>query len=318
MLRIFEIVPGGELRQIQLEDVPRVAGGTYISIDGSTSNTGITILTSRAVPLITMSLSADGKEHDPFRYKVNFKRVMEYILLNYQTLTNIFYEEPVIGYAGSVKALYGLLPTVPEILIEHEDEFNKRPTKPIFKEIPNQTWKRLFLAPEKIPSGTELQKEAIRRKVEAMFPWATNKVITQDECDAIGMGVACGGRVFTGLEDTITSKKKAKPFQYIAHFIGAETDLEAVSYMLDEMDSWKPKLPAKFQGGTYSITTLNGRGIFDNKVYQEMGDQDKVLILKFKSTQYQNVMLEHDMTDLASQCSYIYAVVWRKTRKGNK
>ena len=81
MLRIFEIVPGGELRQIQLEDVPRVAGGTYISIDGSTSNTGITILTSRAVPIITMSLSADGKEHDPFRYKVNFKRVMEYILL---------------------------------------------------------------------------------------------------------------------------------------------------------------------------------------------------------------------------------------------
>ena len=44
-------------------------------------------------------------------------------------------------------------------------------------------------------------------------------------------------------------------------------------------------------------------------------DDDKILIIKFSSKHHGNIVLEHRIGQLAAQYEYIYAIVWRVTRK---
>lgn len=321
MVRVFKINNGAELEEIELSAVCQIDGISYISVDGSTSNTGITLLSERSVPLVTISVSSDGLEvpdgiEFAVYYKIFLKSVLKELLIKSPCVNAAFYEEPIVQYVNNVKSLFGLRTVVPEILVEEQITLLANRRKIIYREIPNEWWKKRFLAPEKVPPGTTLQKEAIRRRANQLFPWTLDPRITQDECDSLGMGVVCGGMVFTGQEEELGAKKKVKPFKFEVRFIGAESNLEAVEELVTTKDTWKPKIPSRFEGQTYTITTLSGNGTFEKKVYEIMQDRDELLILKFKSTQYLPALMKYGVSSLTSEYNYVYAVCWRSSRKG--
>ena len=50
----------------------------------------------------------------------------------------------------------------------------------IHKEIPNKKWKRLFLAPDKVPVGTENEKAAVRKKLLTSLPFMEPCVLEEN------------------------------------------------------------------------------------------------------------------------------------------
>src|SRR5699024_523516 len=89
-------------------------------------------------------------------------------------------------------------------------------------EINNKHWKKLFLAPDKVPNGTELEKAAVRKKMLGYLPCLDK--VSQDEIDAYAMGYTAILQIKSGNADDIESKKKPRKFQYNIRFIAAEDD----------------------------------------------------------------------------------------------
>ena len=64
-----------------------------------------------------------------------------------------------------------------------------------------------------------------------------------------------------------------------------------------------------------SLLELSKKQDFDRAVYDTVGEKDSIGILKFSSDTHCNVVLSNKIGNLAAQYEYIYAIVWRKTRK---
>ena len=64
-----------------------------------------------------------------------------------------------------------------------------------------------------------------------------------------------------------------------------------------------------------SLTDIKGGKDFNKHIYAEMGNDDKVLIVKFDSNKHGNITLQYKIGHLAATFEYIYAIVWRKSRK---
>lgn len=301
-------IQGGGIIMMEcaLEDI-NVQQYAILSIDGSTSNSGLAILReSDGALMYSMCATRDASGETPVHYKIRLKRQVADILRRNKYIQQVYYEEPVIANITAVANLFMLRTFIEEMIIENEPEFD------CIKhyEISNMKWKRLFLAPDKVPSGTENQKKAVRAKVEQGLPFL-NKV-TQDEIDAICMGyVACTTLKEGGSGEDLQSKKKVRPFKYNSVFIGADTDDNMLTEFYDIYNG-----PKKLLENGISFTEIDGKTKFDQHIYNTMGpDDDKVLIIKFSSKHHGNVVLEHRIGNLAAQYDYIYAVVWRVTRK---
>lgn len=289
-----------------LDDI-NVQQYAILSIDGSTSNSGLAILREcDGAIMYSMCATRDSSGETPVHYKIRLKRQVADILRRNKYITQIYYEEPIIHNASAVASLFMLRTFIEEMIIENEPEFDYIK----HYEISNMRWKKEFLAPDKVPQGTEKQKKAVRDKLEASLPFL-NKV-TQDEIDAICMGyVAC-----TYLKDNkdvkeLESKKKARPFKYNSIFIGADDDDNMLTEFMDVYNG-----PKKLLDKPISFTEIDGKTDFDKHIYNTMGqDEDRILIVKFSSKHHGNIILEHKIGNLAAQYDYIYAIVWRVTRK---
>lgn len=293
------------LREINLDEiiVPDIA---VMAIDGSTTNTGVGIL-RKSDGALFLSCSFE-REHGetPVRYKVSLKRAIDKILTTNRTIEHIYYEEPFIGYASSVANLMMLRTFVEELIIEREPFFDYLK----HSEINNMKWKKLFLAPDKCPTGTELQKQAVRKKLEQFMPYLN--IVSQDEIDAISMGFIATVKISKGEDEDLESKKKIHPFQYNIKFFGADDD----QYLLEANFTDIYTGPKTILENGISFTTIKGTTNFDKHVYSTMRDQDKVLIVKFPSNTHGDLILKYKIGYVAASFDYIYAIVWRKTRKG--
>ena len=170
-------------------------------------------------------------------------------------------------------------------------------------------WKKEFLMPEKVPQGTEKQKAAVREKLERALPFLS--VVSQDEIDAICMGSVVIKAVQAGSSgEELQSKKKAKPFKFKVEFFGANSDEELIEDFW-EMYSGPQSI---LENGVY-LSELGSKSNFDKTIYERMGSDDKLLVLKFSSNYHGNVVLKYKIGGLAEQYKYIYAVVWRENRK---
>lgn len=301
-------IQGGGIIMMEcaLEDI-NVQQYAILSIDGSTSNSGLAILRECDGALMySMCATRDASGETPVHYKIRLKRQVADILRRNKYIQQVYYEEPVIANITAVANLFMLRSFIEEMIIENEPEFDYLK----HYEVSNMKWKKLFLAPDKIPNGTENQKKAVRAKVEQGLPFL-NKV-TQDEIDAICMGyVACTTLKEGGSGDDLQSKKKVRPFKFNSVFIGADTDDNMLTEFYDIYNG-----PKKLLENGISFTEIDGKAKFEQHIYNTMGpDDDKVLIIKFSSKHHGNVVLEHRIGNLAAQYNYIYAVVWRVTRK---
>lgn len=280
------------------------ANKSIISIDGSTSNTGIGILReSDGALLYSLSCSRENGE-SPVRYKIQLKKLVEQIVKNNRNIENIYYEEPCIGYATAVSNLFMLRAFIEELKIENEPDLDYIHNV----EINNMKWKSLFLAPAKCPQGTDLQKKAVRDKLQMYIPLLAG--VTQDEIDAIAMGFVATTQLRNGTESALQSKKAVKAFKYEVRFIGAEEDDDMLQEFYDVYNG-----PQVLLQNGIKLSEIPSRARFDKHIYETMGQEDKILILKFPSNKQGNVILEHKIGHLAANFSYIYAIVWRKNRK---
>lgn len=293
------------MKDITLEDI-NVQQYAILAIDGSTSNSGLAIMReSDGALLYSMCATRDSSGETPVHYKIRLKRQVADILRHNKYIKEVYYEEPVISNITAVANLFMLRTFLEEMIIENEPEFDYIQ----HYEISNMRWKKEFLAPEKIPSGTENQKKAVRAKIEKGLPFL-NKV-TQDEIDAICMGfVACVNKIKGNDGKELQSKKKARPFKYNIEFIGSDTD----DGMLTELyDIYKG--PEKLLENGISFTEIDGRKNFEKHIYDTMSDEDKLLIIKFNTKYHGDIILKHKVGNLAAQYDNLYALVWRVTRK---
>lgn len=289
-----------ELDQVQVNTM------SIMSIDGSTTNTGVAILRENDGALLyTISFKREkDKDETPVQYKVRLKKAINSILIHNTLIEKVYYEEPFIGYASSVANLMMLRTFVEEIIVENE------PLLDYIKhtEINNKRWKKLFLAPDKCPNGTEAEKEAVRKKLEGYMPFLS--IVSQDEIDAISMGFTATVQIRNGVEEDLESQKKPRPFQYNIRFIGANDDDDMLLEFPDVYDG-----PDYLMDNGLSFTNCKGTEDFNKHVYKEMGNQDKVLIIRYDSSKHGNLTLQYKIGHLAATYDYIYAIVWRKTRK---
>lgn len=291
------------LREFKIEDLI-VGEDSIMSIDGSTTNTGVAILRKSDGALFFSLAFARDRDETPVQYKVRLKKAIHRILQENRTIDTVYYEEPFIGYAEAAKNLLMLRTFIEEIIVENEPDLDYIK----HYEVNNMKWKRLFLAPDKCPAGTELQKAAARKKLEGYMPYMS--VVSQDEIDATCLGFVATVKLKEGEEDELESKKKIHPFQYNIEFIGSDSDDDAIVEFSDTYRGPKSIL----QNGIF-FTESNGIGNFDKLVYKSMGNDDKVLIIKFPSNKYGNLILQYRLGVLSTTYDYLYAVVWRKSRK---
>lgn len=279
---------------------------TVISIDGSTTCTGISFLNLQYNALMgTMALERESGE-TPIQYKLRFKELM-LKLLRRLTVTYIGYEDPFTnGNDTTNKVLFTLRTAVEELKEEYKPEFDNS----VLIYINNMHWKKIFLD-GKVPNSTPLAKKAIKEKVLSVLPFMS--VCTQDEMDATGMGFSMLQKINDGRTDDIRVQKKVKPFKYVAEFIGADDDSEFFDEFIEMKSEFK--IPSRVLDGDMAMYQIDGRGIFDNHVYKCMGEEDRLIVVKFKSTTHANVILENRLSDLVHSNKYIYAIIWRKSRK---
>lgn len=302
-----QIAGGGIImRDIALEDV-KVQQYAILSIDGSTSNSGLAIMRECDGALMySMCATRDSSGETPVHYKIRLKRQVADLLRRNKFITQIYYEEPVVANITAIANLFMLRAFIEEMIIENEPEFDYLK----HYEISNMKWKKNFLAPDKVPSGTDNQKKAVRTKLENGLPFLNR--VTQDEIDAICMGyVVCTTLKEGGTGEELQSKKKVRPFKYNSIFVGADKDDDMLTEFYDVYNG-----PKKLLDNGISFTEIDGKTNFEKHIYNTMGqDDDKILIIKFSSKHHGNVVLEHKIGNLAAQYDYIYAIVWRVTRK---
>lgn len=292
--------------QKSLEDIA-VSTYSILSIDGSTTNSGLAILRESDGGLMySMCATRESSGETPVHYKIRLKRQVADILRRNKYIRQIYYEEPCIDNITAVANLFMLRSFIEEMIIENEPEFDYLQ----HYEVSNMRWKKLFLAPDKIPSGSANQKKAVRTKLESMLPFLN--AVTQDEVDAICMGYVSCINLINGNEGSdIESKKKVRAFKYNTKFIGAETDDDMLTELYDIYNG-----PESLLEKGIIFSEINGKTNFEKHVYQTMGqDDDKLLIIKFSSKYHGDIILKHKIGSLAAQYSYIYALVWRVTRK---
>lgn len=294
-----------EFVEVGVKDI-HVDKYAVMAIDGSTTNTGISILGfADNQVLYSLSLAREKNDENPVRYKVRLKKLVTEILLNNRLIETVLYEEPVVHYMGSVKNLFMLRTFVQELIIENEPDLDYIK----HYEVSNQTWKKQFLDSEKIPSGTDKQKEAVRNKLVSLIPFMS--VVTQDEIDAACLAAVAARNIRVyGSASELQTKTKPRPFKFNAVFISANTDDEMLEDLFEVYNG-----PQKLLENGVCFTEIDGRTNFDNHVYKCLQHDDKVLIVKFKSTQHGDVQLKYRVGYLAETYDYMYAVVWRQTRK---
>lgn len=277
-----------------------------LSIDGSTDITGFSILRlSDAAVCGTLAFHREKDKETPVAFKVRMKRITDAFLKQNSLIKYIFTEEPFFQYINAAKNLFMLRSFIEEIIVENEPELNYLK----WVEVPNKTWKSLFLYPDSIPvGGTDAEKEAVRKKLVAALPFMAG--LTQDEIDSTAMGMAAIAKMKLGEVDELKAKKKYAAFLYQIDFYGANDDESAI----DEIYSLG-MIPERPASNGIVMRHLKGTGKFEKYIYQYMEGEDKVLILRFPSNKHADVVTKYRIADLATSYPFIYALIWRKNRK---
>lgn len=302
-----------------------------IGIDGSSTNTGVSIMSKEGKLICTAAIKRDksknSKETDSVAYKLRLKSELKDLLLACKTkITHIWYEEPFAGWVNATEVLMAIRTTVKEILLENKEELSSIN----YVEVNNKRWKSIFFKQHNVafPTGGSVkEKAAIASILNTVLVYDTVEdkrcAVTQDEMDATGIVYAGWYSVKNNID--LKSKPPVHKFKYeIAFEIYDGTPDEAEQDILQSIlpVSIEHNIPSKVLDNGVDIQKLNGRKLFDNIVYETMGDDDKLLVLIYRADKYANVLMEHsnsqdilDNIDSFGADQVIAAYVWRKNRK---
>lgn len=276
---------------------------SIMSIDGSTDITGVSII-GEASNRVIATVAFKRKDETAVAYKVRLKKAIETILRNNKHIKNIFYEEPFIGYANAAKNLLMLRTSIEELKIENEPELDYID----YIEVNNKKWKKLWLHPEKCPNNSEAEKKVVKDKLVGLMPVFDK--LTQDEIDATAMGLVANEKLNKGSENSLKSKKATRAFQFNTYFIATSEEDMVLSELMEIKE-----IPSKVLENGVCIVELNSKEKFENAIMDKMGDDDKLLMIRFNAKHHGNILLKYNIGYLSDFNDTIYGLVWRKTRK---
>lgn len=293
------------VNEVKPEDI-KLSVRAVMAIDGSSTNSGIAIIREKDGAIMYIIRASREEEETIVQYKVRLKRILKDILGNNILITQTYYEEPVVANIAAVKALFTLRTFIEEMIVEEEPKFDYLQ----HYEVSNMRWKKELLAPAKVPSGTEMQKKAVRDRLVGALPFLNS--VTQDELDAIGLGFTAVKFIMQGsnIKEELESKKKSRPFKFYTQFIGADDDECA---LIEFSDIYKG--PDELLTNGIKMVEITSRNNFEETIYSNMGSDDKILLIKFKSKHHGDVILKYRVGELAESYDYIYVIVWRCIRK---
>lgn len=296
-----------------------------IGIDGSSTNTGLGIM-NKTGGLIGTAALGRVKGEDYIQYKLSLHDELTHILLACKDkITNIWYEEPFVGYTNAAEVLMAIRTTIKEIIYKHPELKHI-----VYKEVNNKRWKKIFLEQHnsRLPSGgTPAEKKAIADVLGVKLVYDnlydTRCCVTQDEMDASGLVYSGWYGEREGIQ--LESKKSIHKFGFNIAFELFDATPEEVeqNITLSLLDVAKEnKIPSRVLDNGVTINILAGRKLFDNIVYETMEDNDKLLVFIYKADKYANILFKYDAgREIASQLQNfgaeqtIAAYVWRKSRK---
>jgi hypothetical protein len=282
----------------------QVTSEAVLAIDGSTSDTGVSIISIKDKSLIArMLVSREELSESPVRYKLKLKELVLGIIKNNTNIKHISYEEPCIYHKSAIKNLFMLRTFIEEMIIENEPDLDYIN----HFEVANTRWKKIFLYPDKMVNDTEKDKQAVNDKVKKIYGLTGD--IDLNESDSIGLGYA-SAEILNGDKDfELESKKKPSKFLYEIRFEDEyDTDL-VIGYVIDgEYD-----LPKKVTEQGMKLKELGNREKLENKIYAEMQDEDCVLIIKLNKLKHGDVVMQYNLSNYENDV--IHAIVWRKSRK---
>lgn len=295
-----------KLTEIDINDVLVGNCDSIMSIDGSITCTGTAILDRRGMILYLIAFKRSSDE-TAVQYKVRWKKQLDLLFRNNRAIKEVYYEEPYLNPSRitSTKVLFMLRTSVEELIEENSPDLNYLK----LTEVNNKRWKKLFLAPDKCPNDTDLEKKAVRDKLVGMLPILENS--TQDEMDASALGFVAVWQAESHKED-LKSRKAARPFQYNIRFIGTDSDddvLDEVMYLAAQEN-----IPDRVVANS-AFYSLPGTGRFEDYVYKAIGEEDALVVLSFDSGKYGNIVLANNIGNLTRMYDRIHAVCWRKNRK---
>lgn len=276
---------------------------SIMSIDGSTDITGVSFVGQDSNKVLA-TVAFKRKDETPVAYKVRLKKAIEVILRNNKQIEYIFYEEPYIGYVNAAKNLLMLRTSIEELKVENEPEFDYIK----YIEINNKKWKGLWLYPDKCPSSSEDEKKAVKNKLVSLMP--VFEKLTQDEIDATAMGLVANEKLLKGSEYSLKSKKAIRPFKFNTYFIATDEEDIVISELMDIKE-----IPREVLENGIHIVEIGNRQKFEDVIREKMGDDDKLLVIRFNAKYHGNILLKYRIGYLSEYSNTIYALVWRKTRK---
>lgn len=331
--RTWQLV-GPEHIQMQIIDAAKLHASLNacntsigIGIDGSSTNTGVAIMSDLGGLLGTISLARNSnrKTETPVEYKLALKAELAQLLINCrQNIKYVWYEEPFIGFVDSSSVLMMIRSTVQEILVEHKDLLGHIK----YTEVNNKRWKKIFLEAHGtyLPAGGSAAEKAAIAAVLKPRLVRDNLLdptcdVTQDEFDAAGIVFAGFRSISDGIK--LESSKAVHKFKFETAFelfgLGIDEVEEDIVQSLDYAIK-QYKIPRKVVENGITFKVLNGRKLFDNIVYETMGDDDKLLILIYSADKYANVLMSYctqqsiidQLQSGTDQTMVCY--VWRKNR----
>lgn len=281
-----------------------VKSDAIMAIDGSTSDTGLSIIDLKTKGLIArMLISRDELSESPVRYKLELKKLVLSIVLNNVNIKHIAYEEPCIYHKSAIKNLFMLRSFVEEMIIENEPKLNYIN----HFEVANTRWKKIFLYPDKMTNNTENDKQLVNTKVKQIYSLVGD--IDFNETDSIGLGYASAEIINGEKNFELLSKKKPTAFKYEIIFDN-ESNPE---FIIEDIIDGNYKIPQKVKDNGIKIKELGNREKLETKIYEELQDEDCVLVISFNKLKHGDVVMKYNLSNLLND--NINAIVWRKTRK---
>lgn len=290
----------------------KLDSSSLISIDGSTSNSGLHVFnaerSSEYYGASNMSFSFERSHNEtPVEYKVRLKRMLCKLFYDNIRENITVYEEPFLGYTSAVENLMMLRTIIDEIVVENDLQ-----DKVYVIHTPNKSWKKVYLAPNHVPVGTDLEKKAIKEKTLEINKFTNG--FSEDEFDAFGLGYAALIKYKESSLMELAKKVKQPPFKYLAFFDGYNIGDNLVDLVNDMINDNKISISDSVIDNGCCMYTMNRYEKFEQTLYNRMGGDDQLVILLMKPKEHGNIILKYKLSHLTNE-DYICALCFRKNRK---
>lgn len=315
------------INSIDTIDAIEVNKDVIISIDGGSTNTGISIFSIQGKEaLYSLRVYNNNIGDDKLlRFKLEFKDLVLGLITKLgDNLKGIYYEEPYLGYASAVKPLYLLESTIPELKLEHKDLKCL-----VYHTINNKVWKRnlFMLFKDILVDDKYLDDKAKIRKclLRHYINYKGMDKLQQDIYDSLGLGLVVVNCLESNTMDLILPKRKVSNYKYkatdvtdiVANRLNGEVDIDKL--LLYIKSNYKSlginKKVADYGKIKHLDTDKRGKRYLDVDLRVRESMLDNSMCIYFSENVDSNILLKYNLKRVKDTYGYICLLFHRCSYK---